>query len=31
MNWYRKVTGDNNKLDLHDYGVISIEDIYKFY
>lgn len=31
MDWYRKVTGDTNKLDLAEYGITSKEDIYKLY
>ena len=31
MRWYRKVTGDTNRLDLAVYGIITKEDIYKLY
>lgn len=31
MDWYRKVTGNTNKLDIKDYGIVSIEDLYKLY
>ena len=31
MDWYRKVTGDTNKLNLKDYGINDIEDIYDLY
>ena len=31
MNWYRKVTGDYNRLDLGHYGIKNIEDIYSYY
>ena len=31
MDWYRKVTGDTNRLDLETYGICSIEDIYNLY
>ena len=31
MDWYRKVTGDTNRLDLAEYGITSKEDIYKLY
>ena len=31
MNWYREVTGDTDKLNLKDYGISSIEDIYALY
>lgn len=31
MDWYRKVTEDNNRLDLPSYGIRSIKDIYELY
>lgn len=31
MDWYRRVTGDTNQLDLAAYGINSIEDIYELY
>lgn len=31
MDWYRRVTGDTNRLDLGAYGIHSIEDIYDLY
>lgn len=31
MDWYRRVTGDTNRLDLVQYGIQSIEDIYALY
>lgn len=31
MDWYRRVTGDTNKLDLGSYGIHGIQDIYKMY
>lgn len=31
MDWYRKVTGDTNRLDLADYGIRTLEDIYELY
>lgn len=31
MNWYRKVTGDTNRLVLGEYGIHSVEDIYELY
>ena len=31
MQWYRDVTGDNNRLELGQYGLKSVEAIYKLY
>ena len=31
MGWYRKVTGDMNRLDLGAYGIHCLEDIYELY
>lgn len=31
MDWYRKATGDTNRLDLGSYGIHSLEDIYNLY
>lgn len=31
MDWYRRVTGDTNRLDLGAYGIHSLEDIYELY
>ncbi len=31
MDWYRKVTGDTNRLDLSAYGIHSLQDIYELY
>ena len=31
MAWYRNVTGDKNLLNLGDYGITCIEDIYNLY
>lgn len=31
MVWYRKVTGDTNRLNLQNYGIHSLEDIYLLY
>ncbi len=31
MNWYRKVSGNTNQIDLGSYGIYSINDIYKLY
>ena len=31
MDWYRRVTGDTNRLDLGQYGIHSLEDIYALY
>ncbi len=31
MDWYRKVTGDTSCLDLGEYGIHSLEDIYDLY
>lgn len=31
MDWYRKVTGDTEQLDLGAYGIHSLEDIYELY
>lgn len=31
MAWYRKVTGDNKVLNLREFGICSIEDIYRLY
>lgn len=31
MDWYRNVTGDNSRLSLADYGIKTVEDIYKLY
>ena len=31
MDWYRKVTGDTDRLDLGAYGIRSVEDIYGLY
>lgn len=31
MNWYRRVTNDMSKLDLADYGIHSLNDIYRLY
>lgn len=31
MDWYRKATGDTNRLDLGTYGIRSLEDIYNLY
>jgi len=31
MAWYRELTGDYNRLDIRQYGICSIEDIYAFY
>lgn len=31
MGWYRKVTGDMNKLELAAYGIHCLEDIYELY
>lgn len=31
MQWYRKVTGDWNRLELKEYGLKTKDDIYRFY
>lgn len=31
MEWYRTVTGDNSRLELSEFGINSVEDIYRFY
>lgn len=31
MDWYRRVTGDTNRLDLGRYGIHTLEDIYALY
>lgn len=31
MDWYRKMTGDMNRLDLTRYGIHSVEDLYALY
>ena len=31
MDWYRRVTGDINRLDLGQYGIHSVDDIYALY
>ena len=31
MDWYRRVTGDTNRLDLGAYGIHSLQDIYNLY
>ena len=31
MDWYREVTGDKNKLELAEYGIRTVEDLYKLY
>lgn len=31
MDWYRRISGNNNHLQLSDYGIRSIEDIYRLY
>ncbi len=31
MDWYRQVTGDCSKLDLHAYGIHSADDLYALY
>ena len=31
MDWYRRVTGDTNRLDLSAYGIHSLQDIYDLY
>lgn len=31
MEWYRRVTGDTNRLDLGAYGIHSLQDIYELY
>ncbi len=31
MSWYRKVTGNTEKLNLSDYGISTLNDIYNFY
>ena len=31
MSWYRKVTGDENRLELGAYGINNIDDIYALY
>lgn len=31
MDWYRTVTGDTNRLDLGQYGIHTLEDIYALY
>lgn len=31
MDWYRRITGDTDRLDLGAYGIHSLEDIYKLY
>ena len=31
MDWYREVTGDISRLDLNQYGIYSIKDIYALY
>jgi Glycerol-3-phosphate dehydrogenase len=31
MDWYRKATGNTNRLDLGTYGIHSLEDIYELY
>ena len=31
MDWYRTVTGDNSRLELSEFGINSVEDIYRFY
>lgn len=31
MNWYRRVTGDTERLDLAAYGIQGLEDIYAYY
>lgn len=31
MSWYHKVTNDFGRLDLKQYGIDTLEDIYKFY
>ena len=31
MDWYRRVTGDTDRLDLGAYGIHSVEDIYELY
>lgn len=31
MDWYRKVTGDTNRLNLELYGIHTLDDIYELY
>ncbi len=31
MDWYRRVTGDTNRLDLSAYGIHGLQDIYDLY
>lgn len=31
MEWYRNVTGDTNRLNIGDYGIHSLQDIYNIY
>ena len=31
MDWYCRVTGDTNRIDLGAYGIHSLEDIYELY
>ena len=31
MAWYRTVTGDNRRLELSDYNIRNVEDLYAFY
>lgn len=31
MNWYRNITGNNEHFKFSDYGVYTIEDLYKIY
>ncbi len=31
MNWYREVSGDRSRLDLSDYGISTVSDIYNLY
>ena len=31
MDWYRKVSGDNSRLELKDYGIQKLQDFYTFY
>lgn len=31
MGWYRRVTGDESRLELQKYGILNIEDIYALY
>lgn len=31
MDWYRKVTGNTKRLDIRDYGIRTVDDIYAVY